>query len=212
LPASSPTNRNSKNRSLSEKTSLTHQFLKRSGRYRFIGQNLWKLVISIIVLGVVVGLVNHFLIDIDVLMEGLFSHFSIWGILTVFFASESFLGLLPPDLFIFWTATLSAPWLMIGLLALLSYGGGVVSFYLGRNLQRFPSISNWVHFKFRKQALTFNKFGGLLIFVAALTPLPFSPVSLIAGAVDYPFASYWKMALSRIIRFFLYGFLLLNIS
>lgn len=212
LPASSPVNRNIKNRSLSEKTSLTHEFLKRTGRYRFIGQNLWKLVISLIVLGVIVGLVNHFLIDIDVLMEGLFSRFSIWGILTVFFLSESFLGLLPPDLFIFWTATLTSPWLMIGVLALLSYGGGVVSFYLGKNLQRFPSISNWVHFKFRQQALVFHKFGGLLIFVAALTPLPFSPISLIAGAVDYPFKSYWKMALSRILRFFIYGLILLSIS
>jgi hypothetical protein len=30
--------------------------------------------------------------------------------------------------------------------------------------------------------------------------------------VEYPFKSYWKMALSRILRFFLYGFLLLKLA
>jgi len=212
LPDSSQTNKNVKPRTFSRKTWLTHEFLKRSGRYRFIIQNLWKLALSLILLGVVIGLVNHFFIDIDVLMEGLFSRFSDWAILAVFFASESLLGLIPPDLFIFWTATFRSPWLMITVLALLSYGGGIISFYLGKNLQRFPAISNWVHFKFRQQVLVFHKFGGLLIFVAALTPLPFSPISVIAGAVEYPFKSYWKMALSRILRFFLYGFLLLKLT
>jgi len=212
LSSSRTLHKNSKPRSFSRKTWLTHEFLKRSGRYRFIGQNLWKLSISLVVLGTVIGLVNHFFIDIDVLMENLFSRFSDWAILAVFFASESLLGLIPPDLFIFWTATFNSPWLMIGLLAVLSYGGGVISFYLGQNLRRFPAINNWVHFKFRQQVLVFHKFGGLLIFVAALTPLPFSPISVIAGAVEYPFKSYWKMALSRVLRFFLYGFILLSIS
>lgn len=212
MSTSSPINRNARIRSFSQKTWLTHEFLKRSGRYRFIGQNLWKLALSLIVIGVIVGLVNHFLIDIDVLMEGLFSRYSDWTILAVFFASESLLGLIPPELFIFWTSTFNQPWLLICVLALLSYAGGNVSFFLGKNLQRFPTISNWVHFKFRQQVLIFHKFGGLLIFIAALTPLPFSPISVIAGAVEYPFKSYWKMALSRILRFFLYGFLLLKLA
>lgn len=177
-----------------------------------MAKNLWKLVLSLIVIGTLLGIVNHYFIDIDVLMEGLFERFSDWAILTVFFISESLLGLIPPELFIFWTAGFSKPWLMVTVLALLSYSGGIVSFFIGRNLQRFPAIHNWVHFKFRQQVLIFHKFGGLLIFVAALTPLPFSPISIIAGAVEYSFKSYWKMALSRILRFFLYGFLLLNLA
>lgn len=176
-----------------------------------MGKNLGKMALGLIGLGIALGLINHFLIDIDDMMSGLFERFSNPMLIVIFVASESFLGLIPPDLFIFWAEGFEKPWPMVALLAGLSYLGGIVSFWTGKFLQSFPKVREWMDLKFREQALLFRKFGGLLIFISALTPLPFAPVSNLAGLVNYPFSRYLLMASSRIARFFIYGLVLMSI-
>ena len=62
------------------------------------------------------------------------SDVSIFGI---FFASESFLGLLPPEIFIAWADQTVHPFGNLALLSLLSYLGGVVSYGIGRGVLYF---------------------------------------------------------------------------
>jgi membrane protein DedA with SNARE-associated domain len=50
-----------------------------------------------------------------------------------------------------------------------------------------------------------EKWGGLVIIMAALFPLPFAMISTIAGIVKYPFKTYLLYGLTRYIRFYLYA-------
>ena len=52
-----------------------------------------------------------------------------------------------------------------------------------------------------------NRFGGLLIIVAALT-LPYPIVSQISGMNQYPFKKFALLTLVRFLRFAIYGILL----
>lgn len=164
-----------------------------------------KLIWTFVIFMGLIWAVNYFFIDINELSFWLNEKMPVWSVFLLFFSSESLLGILPPDLFIIWSKSLAEPWAALSLLALLSYAGGIISFALGRLLNRIPAIDRLVHKRYTKLSSEFRTFGALAIFLAALTPLPFSPVSIIAGSLDYPWARYLLVALSRILRFYLYA-------
>lgn len=203
--SSATAGRFNRQRTLGQKTYLTHHYYKRTGRYKFIGKYAWKLALTLTLIGVGIALFNHYVIDIDAVMNTVFSRFSVAGIIAVFFTSESILGLIPPDIFVFWAGGLSHPYLYTALLAVLSYSGGLISFGIGTRIHNIERVKRWLLNKYDKQLAAFRKFGGLLIVVSALTPLPFSPLSIIAGMAEYPFKKYALMATARLVRFFLYA-------
>jgi len=166
---------------------------------------MWRLIIGLAIFGLAVWLLNAYVFDITKVTDYITQTLPTWLVLSTLLASESFTGLLPPDVYIIWAKGFSYPFLMVGLLALISYVGGVISYAIGTQLHRVPKIHQWVDFTFKQQFATLRKFGGLLIFLAALTPLPFSPVSVVAGVVNFPLRTYLIVALSRFIRFFLYA-------
>lgn len=192
-------------RSLVEKGKLHHHYHRRKGSYRYIGKNFIKLSISVVSLGLALYLVNKHLIDIDALMAQHLSHLGQFQIFGLFFLSESFLGLLPPDLFIIWTKSQAQEWLGVGLLASLSYLGGQVSFLIGRWINHLPRFHKWIHKKYEASLAQFQKFGALVIVLGALTPLPFSPISILSGSLEYSWKRYSLLALSRFVRFFIYA-------
>lgn len=203
--SSTAVGRYNRQRTFSEKTYLTHHYYKRTGRYQLIGKYSWKLALTLVLIGLGVGLFNYYVLDVDAIMDAVFSQFSTIGIIAVFFASESLLGLIPPDIFVFWAGSLNHPYLITALLALLSYSGGLISYGIGTRIHNMGNVKNWLEKKYHKQLHAFRKFGGLLIVVASLTPLPFSPLSIIAGMAEYPFKKYAIMATARLVRFFLYA-------
>ncbi len=204
-------NENRKDRShlsFKERSKLYHNFFRRTGRYSFIAKNSLRLIVVLGSVGFVAWILTAYLIDVEALTAYISSNFPLWFIVGLLFASESFLGLLPPDPFVIWANESFTPaWPVILLLAAVSYTGGVISWYIGKWLYRFPNVKNWVHVKFSTQFLLFKKYGGLLIFIAAMTPLPFSPISIVAGVVNYRLGRYLIMALSRFVRFFLYAYI-----
>lgn len=142
----------------------------------------------------------------DQLEEMIFSRLPNWLIVGTLFLSECFTGILPPDMYIIWAKSFKHPYLVVFILALSSYVGGIISWFIGTQLHRLKKVKQWVDIKFAEQFKLFRKFGGLVIFISALTPLPFSPVSVVAGMVDYPIKKYLLVALSRFLRFFLYAY------
>ncbi len=152
--------------------------------------------------------VFNYIIDLEQIEKLIFSRLPNWLIVATLFISECFTGILPPDMYILWAKSLDYSYLMVFILALVSYIGGIISWYIGTQLHRLKRVKKWVHIKFSEQFKTFRKYGGLVIFISALTPLPFSPVSVVAGMVEYPFKNYLIVALSRFLRFFLYAFVL----
>jgi membrane protein YqaA with SNARE-associated domain len=119
--------------------------------------------------------------------------------------SEVVFGILPPDFFILWAHAFPYPWAMVGLLSIVSYLGGIASYLLGQRLHHVPKIKELVDVRFASHFAQIKRFGGLLIFLAALTPLPFPPVCTVAGVVNFRFRWFLWVAATRFLRFFLYA-------
>lgn len=198
-------------RTIIQKGKLQHHYHRRKGSYHFVGKNMLKLGISLGILGLALFLVNHYVFDIDDWMKSNLDHLTEIQVYTVFVMSESLLGLVPPDLFILWAKSLSDPWLGIGILGVLSYFGGQASFQIGLWINHIPRFHTWIHSKYEESIKQFKKFGALVIVLGALTPLPFAPISVISGSLEYPRGTYSILALSRILRFYLYAYFLFRI-
>lgn len=198
-------------RTIAKKSAIYHYHYKKTGRYGFIGKNLIRVIAVIVLFAVAVWFTTNYVIDLKELTGYVTSNFPTWLIITTLFASESFIGLAPPDVFIIWAGHLPSPYLMVLYLSLASYLGGVVAYFIGQQLYRVPTVKKWVNVKFEKQFKTFKKFSGLLIIVSALAPLPFSWVSVVSGVVKYPLSTFLLLALSRIARFFLYAYIFFSV-
>lgn len=170
-----------------------------------MGKNFGKLVVFLLILGGLLWALNTFVIDISTITGFIFENFNTYLILLSLFLSEIGTGLLPPDLYILWAKEFSQPYLMVLLLAAISYTGGVLSYLIGTRLYAIPKVKIWVEVKFGDQFMQLRKFGGLLIFLASMTPLPFPPVCVLAGIMKFPFNTFLAVASARFLRFFVYA-------
>ena len=188
-----------------EKAKLTHHYYKRTGFYMFIWESLKKAFWPIV--GVVVGLIlfNKYVYNINEALQTMTETFSRLGVLTTFFISETLLGLIPPEIFIAWSGKTTQPILNLSLLAALSYSGGLISYFLGRLTLKIESVKNYLEVKMAKNLKNTRKWGGILILVGALLPLPFSIACVAAGMIKYPFKNVALFGLFRFVRFALYA-------
>ncbi len=122
-----------------------------------------------------------------------------------FFVSETLLGLIPPEIFIAWTKKTTEPILNLTILTTLSYFGGLSSYFIGEKSLKIKAVKNYLEIKMEKHLKNSKKWGGILIIVGALLPLPFSISCMAAGMIKYPFKSVVLFGLFRFVRFALYG-------
>jgi len=67
----------------------------------------------------------------------------------------------------------------------------------------------FIHEKFLFRYERFlRKYGGFLVIVAAATPLPFSGICMLVGAVQYNFGRFLMFAATRFLRFGLYAYVI----
>lgn len=132
-------------------------------------------------------------------------------VLAVFFISETILGLIPPDLFIIWAKQFAHPYAVVLLLAALSYGAGFLAYYAGFKLGAIEKISNFINVKFAEQFKMLRSWGGLIIVIAALFPLPYSTMCLGAGMLKYSVKALLLLGLFRFVRFFAYAAVLYQV-
>lgn len=184
---------------------LLHQYYTYTGFYRFLGDALKKALPPILmVLGALV-LIHFFIIDINDALNYVIDNYSSILILTVFFLSESILGIIPPELFIAWSGKTDSPILYLAIIATLSYAGGIVSYFSGIAALKIPSVHNYLEVKMAKHLKNARKWGGFLIVVGALLPIPFAVSSLAAGMIRFKFSYYLLFGLLRFVRFAIYG-------
>lgn len=188
------------------KLRLLHQYYKYTGFYRFIWENTKKALLPILLFIVVLLFINYRVMSINDMLLYITNNLSDTLIFTVFFISESFLGLLPPDIFIAWTKNSESPLLYLTFLALLSFLGGVFSYYFGRTLLLIPKINNYLEGRMTKHIQNMQKWGGLLIAVGALLPLPFAMACLAAGMIRFSERYFFLFASLRFLRFVIYGY------
>ena len=193
------------------KIRLLHQYYSYTGFYSFVKSSIGKAIIPIILFIVALWVVHAFVIDFDDLFTSITTTFSPIAILSVFFASESILGLIPPEIFIAWADQTQTPIFYLTMLATLSYAGGIISYFIGRAIANMPSVYEYLELKMYKHVKMIRKWGGFLIVVGALLPIPFSMTSIAAGLIKYDFKHYLLFGLLRFLRFYLYAVVIFNV-
>lgn len=183
-----------------------HKYYKLTGFYTFVVDSIKKSMPPVLIVVGILAIV-HFAYEDGLmgLLELAVEKLPDYGVLAFFYVSETVLGLIPPELFIAWAGETSTPILNLSLIALLSYLGGFTSYWIGRRALRIPSLHNYLEVKMAKQLVLARKWGGVLIAVGALLPLPFSMASLVAGMLRYPVKSWMLVGLLRFLRYALYG-------
>ncbi|MCC4214555.1 YqaA family protein [Leeuwenhoekiella parthenopeia] len=189
---------------------LLHQYYKYTGFYSFLAGSLKKAITPLLVFVAILLGIHYFVIDINDLLIKMTNTFPPFWVLTVFFISESILGLIPPEIFIAWSDKMPDPILYLSLIAVLSYAGGIVSYFTGRAATRIPAVHDYLEVKMAKHLKNARKWGGFLIIVGATLPVPFAVSSLAAGMIKYPFTSYLLFGLLRFVRFAVYGAAIFN--
>lgn len=193
------------------KLRLLHQYYSYTGFYSFVKSSLGKSLLPIFIFILLLWLINEFFIDFNDLFTFITTTFNPPIILGVFFASESLLGLIPPEIFIAWAGKTEMPVFFLTMLAVLSYLGGIISFFIGKGISKMPSVYNYLEVKMEKHVKMIRKWGGFLIVVGALLPIPFSITSIAAGLIHYKFSNYLLFGLLRFVRFYLYALVIFNI-
>lgn len=193
------------------KLRLLHQYYSYTGFYSFVKSSIGKSLLPIFIFILSLWLINEFFIDFNDLFTFIITTFNPPIILGVFFASESLLGLIPPEIFIAWAGKTEMPVFFLTMLAVLSYLGGIISFFIGIGISMMPSVYNYLEVKMEKHVKMIRKWGGFLIVVGALLPIPFSITSIAAGLIHYKFSNYLLFGLLRFVRFYLYALVIFNI-
>lgn len=188
-----------------------HNYYQRTGFYMFIWESLKKAFWPIV--GAIVGLFifNKYVYNINDGLQAMTETFSRLGVLTVFFISETILGLIPPEIFIAWSKKTATPVLNLSILATLSYLGGLTAYFIGRASLKIDSVKNYLEVKMAKNLKNTSKWGGFLILVGALLPLPFAISCLTAGMIKYPFKNVVLVGSFRFIRFAIYAWAIFSV-
>jgi membrane protein YqaA with SNARE-associated domain len=130
---------------------------------------------------------------------------------SVFFASEVIFGLIPPEFFmmlwILHKITLSGYVINLALLTGLSYIAGIIGYYIGKFFSKTPFYKKISERYLEQYQEDLKRYGGYLVFVGAVTPVPFSATCMLAGSVDLPFKDFLLICISRILRFAVYGWM-----
>lgn len=183
---------------------------KRTGKGKFLAKNLAKGVVWLVVLIVLFLIIKN---NFDLHPESWISKVADQPLLVylIFLISEIVVGIIPPEIFMFWSlksADSSLYLVDIILLSSVSYGAGLIGYFIGKTFYD-TRIYEFLQDRLLGKYETFlRKFGGFLIIVAALTPLPFSGICILVGSVKFNYKKFMLFASFRFLRFFAYGYII----
>jgi len=194
-----------------KKAYLIHNYYSRTGFYMFIWESLKKAFIPLLMIVIALFLINRYLFNINNGLEYLTEILPKTGIFSFFFISETLLGLVPPEIFIAWSKKTTDPIINLTILATLSYFGGLLSYFIGKWALKIKSIKLYLEVKMAKHLKNTSKWGGFLILVGALLPIPFSISCMTAGMIRYSFKKVVLFGLFRFIRFAIYAWAIFKV-
>jgi membrane protein YqaA with SNARE-associated domain len=182
--------------------------------YNYFSQNLIK---GFIYLGLLITLIivfkNYFKDQYDVLEHWVSDDYSL--MLVIFLISEIFVGLLPPELFMVWSVddpgAIYA--VIIIAMALISIMAGLINYWVGKKISTKPFFQKlFMKKRLKKYQNQYDQYGGGLIIVAALTPIPYALICLLTGSLSYPIRKFIIFSSFRILRFIVYGLIIWNLG
>ncbi|MHC1776690.1 MAG: YqaA family protein [Lentimicrobium sp.] len=194
-----------------QKILIINRYYKITRFYTFLKDTTIKAGLTIFAIGLILLGLEHFFLDFNVLLDKLVTTFSTQAILLVFLISETFLGLIPPEIFIAWSAKSAYPLLFLFFLATISYTGGVIAYLIGNLLFMIPSVRNHLEKKIAGHIINLRKWGGFFVFIGAMLPIPHSVVSMACGLIKYRFTDYLLWALFRFLRFGIYALVIFQV-
>lgn len=181
--------------------------------FMFFSKNLLKGILAFIAIIIALLILKHFVDKYNLVFLSYIKDYPL-AIYSLFLINEISLGILPPEIFmmLYTAETPEIYWKWISLMTLLAYLSGSIAFLVGikikktiwyNNLTKQPNIQKYLFY--------YKRFDGALLSIAAMTPLPFSIISIISGATGHTFLHFVKYSFPfRFIRFFAYGYLLYN--
>lgn len=129
----------------------------------------------------------------------------------VFLISEVIFGIIPPAFFMFWSVDggiFDFFVFDILFLSIISFGAGILGYQIGAILEHTPWFARFKNRFLNKYEKLLMRYGGFLIFVAALTPLPYSGICMLVGAYRFPFKKFLLYASTRFLRFALFSYII----
>ena len=107
---------------------------------------------------------------------------------------------------------MSYPFLMLLTLGIISYGAGIVSYFIGRWISKGKKIREFLSRRLGRYITLTQKWGGVFIAIAALFPFtPFPLVIIAVSVLKYPFKKLLLFALFRVVRFLIQGVIMFKI-
>lgn len=144
--------------------------------------------------------------DYNRFIEYFESHFGMWGIFLYVFIVDTLILPLSPD-FAFPVAIAFPWWQSIPVIGLASALGGIVSYVVGRLLVKIKFVNRLSEKARDKWGKYIDKFGVWFIIISGVAPLPFSTITMAAGAVKLSSKKVIPACFIRIIRTALYFYL-----
>lgn len=188
-----------------------YRYYRRAGVFKLLFRSILRLLLIVGIIVLVLVLAQLLINDFEAVIMGFLKRQKAVFILSLFLVSETLFGLIPPDFFIVWANTFEHNMLMLTVLAVLSYTGGIMAHSIGNNLRKIPKIYNFFEKRFSGHYQEIERFGSVLIVISALFPLPYSTITMVAGAMKYPVSKLFLFGLARILRFFIYAIFLFKI-
>ena len=131
-------------------------------------------------------------------------------LLGVFTVSEIVFGILPPEIFmLIWhtKGVLSEYIINLTILTFISYGAGIIGYFIGYYFSKAEFFQRIYVRSLKPYEASLKRYGGFLVIVGAVTPVPYSATCMLAGSVRYPFKTFLLICITRIIRFAFYGWM-----
>lgn len=181
--------------------------------YNYFSQNLIKgFVYLIVLIGLLILFKSYFKTQYDTIEHWVSDDYVL--MLVIFLISEVLVGILPPELFMIWSIDDPGQTytIIIIVMALLSIGAGWINFGIGKVISSKAFFDRFFNKRLKKYQERYDAYGAGFIIVAALTPLPYSLISLVTGSMDYPIRKYLIYSSFRILRFVVYGIVIWNLE
>ena len=195
-------------RSIFSSVKVYFRYYRYTGLYSFILLNFLKVLGIILLILISAIIVNTFVIEIKEIPRFLINTFPFSIVLLFFLVSESILGMIPPDIFIFWVTEYNSFWLLVGLLGLVSYFGGINAYFIGRLIRLAPKLKERTKVYYNNHLKKIKKWGGVFIVIAAIFPIPYAIACSLSGIIKFPFKNLLWLGIFRIARFFLYAIII----
>ncbi|HNP17355.1 MAG TPA: hypothetical protein PKL31_02885 [Fulvivirga sp.] len=174
-------------------------------RSRILIKNLGKGILSLAVI-----IIGYYFVQKYTHFDQFLENISRWPLLVygVFTASEVIFGIIPPELFMIWSikhGIFETYVANVALLAIISYSAGVLGYYIGSQLRGVEFFKPIFDKYIRKYRNILNRYGGFLIIIGAITPVPFSAICMLVGATKFNFSRFLLISSTRFLRFAAYS-------